>query len=57
MTSWYSHSDNIALKDGAEFKQYTYVFETTDKEFALKVEKYLQGIIDEANKKIDGEQK
>ena len=55
MSSWYRHSKNITLKDGAEVKEYTYIFETIDKELAFKVEKYLQGIIDEVNKKIEGD--
>ena len=55
MSRWYRHSKNITIKDGTEAKEYTYVFETIDKELAFKVEKYLQGIIDEINKKIEGE--
>lgn len=48
MKSWYSRVSDVELKDGSIRTNYVVTFETDSVELKRKVEKYLQGIMDEA---------
>lgn len=48
MKAWYSKVRDTELKDGSVRATYVVTFETDSVELKRKVEKYLQGIMDEA---------
>jgi hypothetical protein len=53
MKAWYSKVRDTELKDGSVRATYVVTFETDNAELKREVEKYLQGIMDRADRKTE----